>query len=114
MSKALRRLASLLLLSGMLGGFADAHALLLSFKVEGTEATLRYNGRIDATRSRFTLLTKEGTVLQKLDCGKGNDEATLKTSIAGIEPGNYVLRWEVLSVDGHLSRGDQALAIATP
>jgi methionine-rich copper-binding protein CopC len=114
MPKAFRRLATLLLLGSVLGGAAQAHALLLSFKVEGPDAVLQYNGRIDATRSRFTLLTKDGAIVQKLDCSAGSDLATLKTSIKDIAPGTYVLRWEVLSVDGHLSRGDQPLVIPTP
>ena len=111
MSKFSRLFAGLALASALLGGIAEAHALLLSTKVEGSELVLRYNGRIDATRSQLSLMNKDGSTLKKIDSFAGEDPATLKGKLGDVAPGTYILRWEVLSVDGHISRGDQNLTL---
>ena len=114
MRKSFRFLASLALVTAWLGGAASAHALLLAFNVDGQEAVLHYNGRVDAARSRVTLVDKDGTNPRKLDILAGDDAATLKAHLGELAPGAYALRWEVLSVDGHISRGEQPVTIPTP
>ncbi len=102
----------LFLLAGLVIGTAvQAHAVLTSFKVEGHEVVLHFNGRVDATRSRLSLLTAEGANPQKIECEAGEDQATLKGHLGEVAPGSYILRWEVLSVDGHISRADQTLTL---
>lgn len=107
MSKFTKLLAALILF----GGVAQAHAVLTSFKVEGHDVVLHFNGRVDATRSRLSLLTAEGANPQKIECEAGEDPATLKGHLGDAAPGSYILRWEVLSVDGHISRADQPLTL---
>ena len=110
MSRFTLFLAALLLA----GGIAEAHALLLTTTVQGQDVVLHFNGRIDAARSRLSLVDKDGSVLRQLDSGAGDDAATLTGRLGGVAPGSYVVRWEVLSVDGHISRGDQPVTIPAP
>ena len=114
MLKFTRLFAGFAVAAALVAGTAQAHALLLSSKVEGQDVILRYNGRVDAARSRITVLKSDGSEVAKIDCQAGEDQATLKGHLTGIEPGSYVLRWEVLSVDGHISRGDQPLVLPAP
>jgi len=111
MSKLARLFAGFAVAAAIIGGAAQAHALLLSSKVEGQDVILRYNGRVDAARSRITVIRPDGSEVAKVDCQAGEDQATLKGHFGAIEPGSYILRWEVLSVDGHISRGDQPLVL---
>jgi methionine-rich copper-binding protein CopC len=36
----------------------------------------------------------------------------LTARIAGIQPGSYRLRWQVLALDGHITRGDIPFTVA--
>lgn len=108
MSRIARLIAAGLLL---IGGVAQAHAVLTSFKVEGRDVVLHFNGRVDAARSRLSLLTAEGAEPKQIPCEAGADQATLKGHLGDEAPGSYILRWEVLSVDGHISRADQPLTL---
>jgi methionine-rich copper-binding protein CopC len=114
MAESFRRLAGVILLFTLLSSAAGAHAILLSFKVDGQDVVWHYNGRVDAARSRVLLLDAEGGKPQTLTSAAGDDPATLKTHIGNLPAGSYILRWEVLSVDGHISRGDQKLTLPTP
>lgn len=114
MPKFLRLLAGLALTLTILSGAAQAHAILLSFKVDGQDVVLHYNGRVDVLRSKVTLLTSDLKDPQKLESGAGEDPASLKVHLGEVPAGSYVLRWEVLSVDGHISRGDQPLVLPAP
>jgi len=108
------RLPALALAVALASGAAQAHAVLTSFKVEGHDVVLRFNGRVDATRSRLSLLNADSANPQKIECEAGEDQATLKGHLGDVAPGSYILRWEVLSVDGHISRGEQPVTIPTP
>ncbi len=107
----MKKLSALLLGYILFAGTAQAHAVLTSFKVEGHDVVLHFNGRVDATRSRLSVLTAEGAEPRKIACEAGEDQATLKGHLGETAPGSYILRWEVLSVDGHISRADQPLTL---
>jgi copper resistance protein C len=95
------------------GHLAIAHAVL----VEATPAAdsaiagpevgvkLRFNVRIDRSRSRLTLALPDGktTALKIADEGAPD---TLSARATGLGPGAYHLRWQVLAADGHITRGD--------
>jgi methionine-rich copper-binding protein CopC len=91
---------------------AEAHAILIESTpaVNGTAAgptvafTLRYNSRIDHARSRLTLTLPDQST-KDLPIAESSAEDQL-TSTAELAPGSYSLRWVVLAVDGHLTRGD--------
>lgn len=92
---------------------ALAHAILVSSE-PGVRATvapgpadvvLRFNSRIDRARSRLVLVQPDRTeaVLPLRDDAPPNAlQAHAETSA----PGAHVLRWQVLAVDGHITRGE--------
>ena len=78
------------------GGSVPAGKIAMSF---------RYNSRIDRDRSRLTLTSPDHsqTVLQISPVGPPN---VINTGAELSTPGAYVVRWQVLAVDGHITRGD--------
>jgi len=91
---------------------AFAHAVLVSStpKNHGTvhgpaiDIDLKYNSRVDGTRSSLSLVLPGGAV-QALSLLKQEtpNELTARTKLA---PGKYSLRWQALAVDGHITRGE--------
>ena len=67
------------------------------------DLVLRYNSRIDRARSRLTL---QGTNAQMPLSLKQDSSADTLSAPAELTPGNYVIHWQVLAVDGHMTRGD--------
>ncbi len=66
---------------------------------------LRFNVRIDGTRSRVLLVTPDGATLPLAITGQAKPD-TLQTQAAGLKPGAYKLEWKVLASDGHMSKGE--------
>ena len=66
---------------------------------------LQYNSRIDAERSRLVLDLPDGRS-RALSVRAEASPDTLDADAAGLSPGAYRLHWQVLSVDGHITRGD--------
>ncbi len=98
---------------------ASAHAILMqsdppdrsTVPAGPRNLVLHYNSRIDHTRSRLTL---QGTNAQKvlpLEDGSGPDVLAAK---ADLSPGDYVVHWQVLATDGHLTRGDLRFRVTAP
>lgn len=71
---------------------------------------LRFNSRIDRERSRLTLLRPDGSS-QPLPLAVDARPDTLAAKVDGLAPGHYRLRWQVLAVDGHITRGDIPFAV---
>ena len=100
---------------------AGAHAILLestpSLKsvVSGPDVPikLRFNVRIDAQRSRLTLIRPDGS-WQALELIKQTAADTLAASANGLAAGDYRLRWQVLASDGHITRGEIPFSVAPP
>ena len=91
---------------------AFAHAVLVeSTPAAGTTVDgpavsidLRYNSRVDAKRSQLVLTKPDGS---KAVVPIATDSAVDHLrGTATLAPGAYVLRWQVLAVDGHITRGD--------
>jgi len=74
---------------------------------------LRYNSRIDHARSRLILLDGVGNETP-VPLAADNPTDQLAAEITGIAPGQYRLRWQVLALDGHITRGDIPFTIVTP
>ena len=91
---------------------ALAHALLLSSTpqknaaVNGPDITisLKYNSRVDGARSSLSLLKPDGS-LERIDALTQPLPDTLLATGHKLAKGAYVLRWQVLSSDGHITRG---------
>ncbi len=98
-------------------GVAQAHAIL----VESTPAIgatvppgpialrLRFNSRIDRARSRLTLIRADRSTSVILITDDGSDDVLLAT--VTLTPGSYTIRWQVLAVDGHITRGDVPIIV---
>ena len=91
----------------------SAHAILLeatppaNSKVAGPEIAvrLRFNSRIDAQRSRLTLILPDGKN-RKLEVLPQPSPDVLNSQVTGLADGNYRLQWQVLATDGHITRGE--------
>jgi methionine-rich copper-binding protein CopC len=96
---------------------ARAHAIIVdsapavNATVAGpdVDVALRFNSRIDHERSSITLSrvgTPPGTQPAPLPLLPEDSPEFLKAHVTGLAAGAYSLRWQVLSVDGHITRGD--------
>jgi len=115
------RLTTLTLLAALLlPVVAHAHAILeestppagASVKPGPLELRLRYNSRIDRDRSRLTLIRPDhakDTI--PIDADGPPD---IITAHLALSPGAYVVRWQVLAVDGHITRGDVPITVTAP
>jgi len=113
--------AALLLWLAAAVGAADAHAIVTQSTpaadaaVTGPDVAveLRFNSRIDHQRSRLTLyLPDDGS--RSLSQAPGVAPDVIDAKAAGLAPGAYRLRWQVLAIDGHITRGDIPFRIITP
>jgi copper resistance protein C len=92
---------------------ARAHAILVQSEPAAgakvpagrVDLSFSYNSRIDRARSRLTLTSPDHThsVLKIAPDGPPN---LLETTTNLETPGAYVVRWQVLAIDGHITRGD--------
>ncbi len=73
---------------------------------------LRYNSRIDRARSGLTLTRPDHSKISLPISPDGPPD--LATSTVTLTPGDYVVRWQVLAVDGHITRGDVAFTVTGP
>jgi methionine-rich copper-binding protein CopC len=98
---------------------ARAHALILSSEpaagavVHGASVAvlLRFNSRIDQERSRLVLVRTDGSETV-VSLGDAATPDKLAATLAGLAPGDYRLRWQVLAIDGHITRGDIPFTVA--
>jgi copper resistance protein C len=108
-----RRLLLLLLLVAGATQICLAHAILMESmpKINSTvqgpdlDITLRFNVRIDGSRSRILLVAKDGTSTP-LTLAKQSKPDILQMHASRLKPGAYKLQWNVLAADGHMSKGD--------
>ena len=63
---------------------------------------LRYNSRIDAGRSKLTL--RHGDAETRLTQEDAPTPDVLRAEL-DLQPGDYVVAWQVLATDGHITRG---------
>ena len=73
------------------------------------KVTVRFNSRLDHARSRLLLIGADGaqTALQvATDSESTVLEAPVPAAGPDLGPGAWRLRWQVLAVDGHITRGD--------
>jgi len=66
---------------------------------------LQYNSRIDIAHSRVSLVDPAGKVTA-LTAAAGSAPGSLSAVGTTDAPGTWIIRWQVLSVDGHITRGD--------
>ena len=108
-----RRLFSIAVIFLVFAFLAHGHAILLTATpaigqvVRGPDihVNLRFNSRVDAKRSRITLVPPGGGP-RTLILSEQSSPDSLNSQIHGLESGSYTLHWQVLAADGHISRGD--------
>jgi methionine-rich copper-binding protein CopC len=91
---------------------ALAHAVLVNSQpgvnstVSGPDVAvlLKYSSRIDIEHSTLTLLDPDGKV-EKVAIESEATPGVLSAKLTGLVKGAYVLRWQVLATDGHVTRG---------
>jgi methionine-rich copper-binding protein CopC len=66
---------------------------------------LKFNSRIDGTRSRITLVQPDKST-HSVHLDKQDSPDKLKAQVTGLAAGAYILRWQVLAADGHITRGE--------
>lgn len=99
------------------GPLAFAHAHLVSSKpsagstVSGPVVTmnLKYDSRVDSRRSHLALELPDGKINPLAAKADGPVEMTAR---ARLTPGKYILLWQALSIDGHITRGEIPFTVA--
>jgi methionine-rich copper-binding protein CopC len=99
---------------------ASAHAILLrsvpaiggSVAAGAVALELHYNSRIDAGRSRLTLIRADHS--QSVLPIVPDPAPDVLRAEATLPPGAYVVRWQVLAIDGHITRGDVPFTVTGP
>ena len=115
------RLATVFLLLLLPISQAAAHALVVASTpaanaaVAGPQLDLRvqFSDRIDKQRSKLSLAGAAGQTfpIQPLEVD-GAD--TLAGHVADLPAGSYRLLWQVLAVDGHITRGEIPFTVTAP
>ncbi|HEY7305263.1 MAG TPA: copper resistance CopC family protein [Bryobacteraceae bacterium] len=114
MNFGLRRIALGLAFTLVSSVLASAHAILLKSMPAPNEViaghdvpiALTFNSKIDQARSTLTL-ERPDHVTSRLEIQTDPSSASkLVTGALNLESGSYKLRWQVLAVDGHITRGE--------
>ena len=90
----------------------DGHAILRSTAPAVNEVVygamvhvrLQFSSRIDVKRSRLILLLPGGS--ERVLVMDQPSPDTVRSDVAQLAPGPYLLRWQVLAEDGHITRGE--------
>ena len=109
----LRTLILSMILTAMFAGLPVwAHAILVESTpaangtVQGPKVVirLRFNSRVDGAHSRLYVNSTVGPKQIKIDSQAAPD--ALSGTATDLKPGEYQLRWQVLAIDGHITRGE--------
>lgn len=100
---------------------ATAHAIVedavpaIDSSVPGPDVAIAitFNSRIDIKRSRLVLVLPDRSEQPLLNL-KVDRPDRLATTATGLASGAYRLHWQVLAVDGHLTRGDIPFIVTAP
>ncbi len=91
---------------------ASAHAVLVlsspaangSLHGPNVAISLKFNSRVDGSRSTLMLSSPDGKST-KLALEAQKEPDTLTAEATGLAAGKYAINWQVLAVDGHITRG---------
>ena len=72
---------------------------------------LKFNSKVDHSRSRIALRANGAETTLPIDPASAADSLAVKATLS---PGDYVVRWQVLAVDGHITRGDVPFSVQAP
>ena len=114
------RHAIVVLAAALVTPIAHAHAIVESSQPAANAAVapgelrvrVKFSSRIDAARSRLTLIGPDGRQAT-LVLGPADEPGVLTATAQAGARGRYTLHWQVLSVDGHVTRGDIPFRVDT-
>ena len=66
---------------------------------------LRFNSRVDGQRSSLGIVVAGGSDKANIVHDAQRSESTLNAH-ARLQPGHYVIQWQALAPDGHITRGE--------
>ncbi|WP_049974228.1 copper resistance CopC family protein [Azospirillum sp. B4] len=100
---------------------AEAHAIVIdsnpkvndTLGVGGNVLKVHFNSRIDRARSKLTIIAADKTEVPVTMQASPDDE-TLTGQVTLPFAGSFKLRWQVLAVDGHTTRGDIPFTVTQP
>ena len=67
---------------------------------------LRFGGGVEPAYSKLTIETPDGKVLAQGAVGKPETPRELMLEAPALSPGRYIVRYRVLSTDGHIVEGN--------
>ena len=115
MRKYIGNLASAAVAAALVAGAAPAwaHAVIVSASPTANEhvppgklpVRIEFNSRIDKVRSRLQVTAPAGDK-SDVPIDQAGDPNIVAGTTGALTPGAYVLRWQVLAIDGHITRGD--------
>lgn len=118
-----RRRAGALIVGALAATLAAAPAFAHSFLVEATPSSkdhvatspktvkLRFGGGVEPKYSKLTVENAEGKVLGEGSIGVPDKPRELSMEAPELAPGKYVVRYRVLSVDGHIVEGNYEFTV---
>jgi methionine-rich copper-binding protein CopC len=94
----------------------NAHAVLkesipaANSTVAGPKVTiqLKFNERIDGAHSSLALF--DGSVSKPVQANE-EGQGVIGGTAEGVQPGTYRIQWQVLAVDGHITRGEVPFSV---
>lgn len=104
-------------------GFAASPAMAHSFLVEATPSSkdhvasppkivkLRFGGGVEPPYSKITVETPDGKVLGEGSVGAPDKPRELSMNAPDLAPGKYIVRYRVLSTDGHIVEGNYEFTV---
>lgn len=113
-ARRILRIALVAALAAVAAHPARAHAILVEAApapgatVAGPalRVALRFNTRIDHVRSGMRLIGADGREIPVPRADGAAPPDMLAGRLDTVAPGRYRLRWQVLAIDGHITRGD--------
>ena len=116
-------IAAALLFPAVLAGMprlAAAHALVLESSPRADEVVtvspqrifLRFNSRLEKALSRITLIGPAGRPVPLPVAAPDLPPNYLVVPVPPLQPGQYLVRWKVLSADGHVTEGAFRFSVA--
>lgn len=122
MRKTLRNLAVAVIMlaaPAMVPDTAFAHAVVVKAQpaldqqvASGPLAIrLEFNARIDKERSTLQLTAPDSSK-SEIAIEPGGEPNVITATTGALAPGVYSLRWQVLAIDGHITRGDIPFTVA--
>jgi methionine-rich copper-binding protein CopC len=115
MRKYIGNLAAAAIAAGIAAGVAPAwaHAVIVSASPTTDQQVvpgklpvrIEFNSRIDKARSRLQITAPAGDKTD-IPIDQAGDPNVMAGTTGALTPGAYVLRWQVLAIDGHITRGD--------